>query len=63
MPAKLSARIQADAIDWDELHFSNRVSVRQNTYAAAYYTMLRSRENSAVTQERTSASTWGSLLG
>lgn len=51
-PDRLLQRRLDGAIDWDELHFSNRVSVRQNTYAAAYYTMLRSRENSAVTQER-----------
>jgi UDP-MurNAc hydroxylase len=29
-------------IDWDELHFSNRVSVCQNRYADKYYAMLRS---------------------
>lgn len=29
-------------IDWDELHFSNRVSVCQHRYAAQFYGMLRS---------------------
>jgi len=33
-------------IDWDELHFSNRVSVKQHRYAADYYAMLRSHEDS-----------------
>jgi len=33
-------------IDWDELHFSNRVSVKQHRYAADYYAMLRSGEDS-----------------
>jgi UDP-MurNAc hydroxylase len=28
-------------IDWDELHFSNRVSVKQNRYAADFYSMIR----------------------
>jgi UDP-MurNAc hydroxylase len=28
-------------IDWDELHFSNRVSVRQERYAARFYAMVR----------------------
>lgn len=29
-------------IDWDELNFSNRLSVKQVRYAASYYSMLRS---------------------
>lgn len=28
-------------IDWDELHFSNRVAIKQNVYAAKYYEMVR----------------------
>jgi hypothetical protein len=31
-------------IDWDELHFSNRVSVKQNVYAASFYSFLRSQD-------------------
>lgn len=31
-------------IDWDELNFSNRVSVKQVKYAPAYYAMIRSPE-------------------
>ena len=47
-PDRLLQRRLDGAIDWDELHFSNRVSVLQHRYAAAYYTMLRSPENSAL---------------
>lgn len=28
-------------IDWDELNFSNRISVKQNRYAAEFYAMIR----------------------
>ena len=45
-PDKLLQLRMDGKIDWDEVHFSNRVSVRQNRYAAEYYAMLRSRENS-----------------
>jgi hypothetical protein len=45
-PDVLLQRRLDGAIDWDELHFSNRVSVRQNRYAAHYYAMLRHHENS-----------------
>lgn len=45
-PDKLLQLRMDGRIDWDELHFSNRVSVKQNRYAAEYYEMLRSRENS-----------------
>ncbi len=37
-------------IDWDEVHFSNRVSIKQNRYAAKYYALLRSEETSHQTQ-------------
>ena len=45
-PDRLLQRRLDGAIDWDELHFSNRVAVRQNRYAAPYYAMLRHHENS-----------------
>lgn len=45
-PDKLLQRRLDGEIDWDELHFSNRVSVHQNRYAADFYAMLRHHENS-----------------
>ena len=45
-PDKLLQRRMDGEIDWDELHFSNRVSVKQNHYAAQFYAMLRHHENS-----------------
>ena len=45
-PDKLLQLRMDGKIDWDELHFSNRVSVKQNRYAADYYAMLRSEEDS-----------------
>jgi hypothetical protein len=45
-PDKLLQRRLDGEIDWDELHFSNRVSVKQNRYASQFYAMLRHHENS-----------------
>jgi UDP-MurNAc hydroxylase len=45
-PDKLLQRRLDGEIDWDELHFSNRVSVGQNRYSSAFYAMLRHHENS-----------------
>jgi hypothetical protein len=45
-PDKLLQLRLDGGIDWDELHFSNRVSVKQHRYAADYYAMLRSHEDS-----------------
>jgi hypothetical protein len=48
-PDKLLQRRMDGEIDWDELHFSNRVSVKQHRYASQFYAMLRHQENSRAT--------------
>lgn len=41
-PSGLLQRCLDGEIDWDELHFSNRISVLQNKYCPDYYHLIRS---------------------
>jgi hypothetical protein len=41
-PGSLLQQVLDGRIDWDELHYSCRVSIQQVRYARDYYTMLRS---------------------